>query len=197
MEIPFGAMVFWKYIDTFQSGLQRFWTYTIYSHISLFLEPLKVGNFLEFEANTFVRFSSYKKRDLKKNDIIVFSDDVPEEVYVAAMKTIIKRFEGEIYGFFSWFTIFLRFLFQRIGFKDTHKWNILWGWGVHCSELIWYYCIEIIEMMIDLLAYPERWIEILSKFKEYNPDTFVPQDLIDIKNEFPSCLKILKIEEIQ
>ena len=171
-----GSIILWKNIKTFGSRLQRWWTYTIYSHTGIFAGSSECGN-LEFEADLKVRFHIYKDSYKEKCDIIKIkaSDEVRKE----ALQYVVDTFENEMYGAISWFTIFLRFLFQRIGFKNTRQWNILWGWGVHCSELTWYY-LRRIEKNMD-------WdIEL----DEYNPDIFVPQDLRNIINKFPEYFEV-------
>jgi len=186
IDIPIGAFIFWKNIKTFQSSLQRFWTNTIYSHTSIYA-GYGINRDFEFEASTLVLLSTYNRRNLPKNDIIAFKD-VPEKIRIKALEKIIKEYEGELYGFISWLTIFLRYLFQKIGFKNVHKWNILWGWGVICSELIWYYMIEVISEMM-LTADNNKWTHLFMKINEYNPDTFAPQDLKDIIDSYPLCFE--------
>ena len=186
IEIPVGSFIFWKNIKTFTSSLQRFWTNTIYSHISIYAGQMG-GRDLEFEASKLVKFDSYNKRDIPKNDIIALKG-VPLTIIQKSLDKIIEEYEGNMYGFFSWFTIFLRYLFQRMGFKNVHKWNILWGWGIHCSELGWYFLFDVISEML-VFSSDKKWLKLAEVVYEYDPDLFTPQDLRDIIDSNPLCFE--------
>jgi hypothetical protein len=184
----FGAFVFYKNIQLFSSWAQRYWTYSEYSHMSSIVGTTSLKTDLEFDADLLVRLHTFKRN--KNMDIIKWSDEVPNELIERVLKEVIKEYEGRIYGFISWLTIFIRFGLQRLGCKSMHKRKIFVGigWGVTCSELMHPIFQRILTGMATISPLV-KWKNFLNKINEYNPDTFVPQDAWDLKLQFSGCFQ--------
>ena len=179
-----GDLIFYKNIPEFLSWLQRIVTNTIYSHVSILAGYNgSIDKNMEFDASLLVRFRSFHKQSPNMDVLRVHAD---REIKLEALATVIEGWEGRGYAYVQWLTTFLRFAFQRIGFKNVKNWKILslGNWGTFCSELIWYYLMEVAHLMTAKgRSAPERlaWHLLRSKLYEYNPDTFVPQDIIDLE----------------
>ena len=107
-----------------------------------------------------------------------------------SIRAVVDLYEGELYGFISWITIAIRHFFKRLGFKNTRNWKILWGWGVICSELLYYYTLEVsVREMEGYNQWHFLWVELM----KYNPNTFTPQDLRDIIDNNPECFETIFI----
>ena len=191
-----GDLIFYKNIPEFLSWLQRVVTNTIYSHVSILAGyNQSISKNMEFDASLLVRFRSFDKQSPYMDVLRVHAD---REIKVKALATVIEGWEGRGYAYIQWLTTFVRFVFQRIGFKNVKNWKILslGNWGTFCSELVWYYLMEVANMMIKYgksKAQRLAWSILRSKLLEYNPDTFVPQDIIDLE-EWSTVLTLEKKE---
>ena len=187
-----GDLIFYKNIPEFGSWLQRIVTNTIYSHVSILAGYNKnIAKLMEFDASHFVRFRSFFTQS-KSMDVMILSG-VSIEVKIKALRTVVDAYEGRSYGYIQWLTIALRFLFQWMGFRDTRGWNILWGWGITCSELVYAYLIELCRLMEEEGGRQWRnespWARIQSVLKTYNSDLFVPEDINDLSKMYPNQLR--------
>ncbi len=182
--IKLGSIIFYKNIPTFLSWVQRVLTNTIYSHTSISIGILTLFNKqVEFEADIKVRLHSFDKRT--ENMDVLELIDVPYKTRREAIKGLL-HFDGRSYGYIQWLAIFLRFTFKRMGFKNTHKWNILWGWGTTCSELVYWYLRAICPSM---MRGENQWYQLWYDLYRHNPDTFVPQDIADLAKKYPECMR--------
>ena len=161
----------YKNIPSFLSWLQRWVLGTIYSHSAIYKGTDELGRMIEFEANLQVDQTTYHP-DKKHRDVYEVVD-VPGNVMKRVLNDIIDEYEEKTYGFISWFTILIRRIFEIIGFKNVKGWNILWGWGVICSELVWYYLYELSVYMTRSYG----WYEFHQELKTYNPNIFTPKDI--------------------
>ena len=181
-----GNLIFYKNIPEFGSWLQRWVSNTIYSHVSIIAGYNRnIGKLMEFDASYFVRFRSFEHRRPEHMDILAVN--ATREIKVQALINVIDAYEGMSYGYIQWLTTALRFLFEWMGFKGVKSWNILWGWGVFCSELVYYYLMEIaIQMEVSDEPPNKRmqWHLIKRHLLTFNPDIFVPQDIIDMVDIF-------------
>src|SRR3990167_2505029 len=141
-----GSVIFYKNIPSFLSWGQRFVLKTKYSHLSICRGKDSLGLTLELEANIQVDTTTYHP-DNEHRDVYEFID-TPEQVIKTVLIQIIHDYEEKTYGFISWLTIFIRRIFELLGF-DAKGWNILWGWGIHCSELGFYYLMKIAVIMLN------------------------------------------------
>ena len=164
-----GTVIFYKRIPTFLSWVQRKVLKTQYSHCSV-MAGFLLDKPMEFEASIKVSFHSYGDSPNYRD---YYEPDVPYAVVYRILKNIRDEYEGKTYGFISWFTIFIRRIFEITlpkKYKDKVKgWNILWGWGVICSELLWYY--------FDELSLEMGWHKFHYELHKFNPSTFTPPDL--------------------
>jgi hypothetical protein len=124
---------------------------------------------------------------------------VSREVKIQALKNVVEAYEGRIYGFTQWLTIFVRFQLQNFfHFFGAHVtankvkgWNLTGGldMGIVCSELIYEYLLEIcrIELMHHIGWHPWRQVE--QALAYFNRDTFVPEDLNDFTEIFPNVFE--------
>jgi len=170
----YGSINFYKNIGQFSSWLQRVVNKTIYSHNGLIAGQIsETGRSLEFEANLQVGFTTWRS---SVNTETYEWIGVADGIIHYAMHKVIEEYEEKSYGYISWLAIFLRRMFEKLGFKKARGWSILWGWGIHCSELIYYYLLEICTLM--------HWEEEINWLREFNSNLFTPQDTRDFIDEF-------------
>ena len=188
--IHLGYLIFYKNIPEFGSWLQRWVSNTIYSHVSISL-----GNKLdaiddcgEFEADLKVRLHSFHKRTESMDVLQIIG--VPHQTLWHSLKYVIDMYEGKTYGFISWLTIAIRYGFEWLGFKEVYRWNILWGWGVICSELVWYYIMEIADRMIDAKGTNfTLWSQLSFELSRHQADTFTPKDIELLARAYPELFE--------
>jgi len=167
-----GSIIFYKNIPSFFSWLQRFILGNPYSHNSIYIGVNELGRMEEFEANLEVGTTTFTNSAEHRE---VYPLDIPEDTIKKVLNELINEFEERSYGYVSWLTIFIRRCFEWLGF-NAKKWKILWGWGVHCSELVYYYFLY--------LAWEMKWKDLENFLYLYNPNTFHPGDVKDIINKF-------------
>ena len=182
-----GTFIFYKNIPLFSSWAQRFWTNTIYSHMSVYLGKY-IGGELEFDADLLVRIHGF--RASQNMDFVSWSNEVSEKVISEVLQGVIKEYEGRVYGFISWLTIFIRFGLQKLGFKNMHKKKFYMEWGVTCTELMYPIMMGVIKKMMEYY-YADKWNNLYQELREYNPDTFIHQDAKDLMIKHPQCFKEL------
>ena len=189
MELKVGDLIFYKNIPSFLSRVQQWYLKTIYSHVSIFSGTTEMNLNQEFDADLRVRFHTFRGITSKR-DVFRFKD-VSYDVLWQSTRAVADLYEGELYGFISWLTIAIRHFFKRLGFKNTRSWNILWGWGVICSELLYYFVEDVSGRMMarGLPLWDSLWLQM----RKYNPNTFTPQDLGDIINNNPECFETIFI----
>ena len=188
--IKLGDIIFYKNIPEFGAWLQRWVTNTIYSHVSISLgnKLSEIDAYGEFEADLKVRLHSFHRRS--KNMDVLKIIGVPYQILWSTLKAVIILYEGKTYGFISWLTIAIRYVFEKLGFKEVYRWNILWGWGVICSELVYYYFIGIADQMIDgretnLIL----WTQLRYELSRHQADTFTPKDIELLARAYPELFE--------
>lgn len=137
----------------------------------------------EFDADLIVRIHSLKARS--KNMDVLKLKGVPYDVKKMALNTVIEMFEGETYGFIQWLTITIRYFCEWLGFKNAGKWNILWGWGIVCSELVFYYLHNIAIDMSDNYL----WNQFRLELQDRNPHLFTPKDIEMLARHYPELFE--------
>ena len=167
-----GSIIFYKNIPSFTSWLQRFILGIPYSHNSIYIGKNELGRMQEFEANLEVGTTTFTDSTEHRE---VYPLDIPEDTIKKVLNQLINEYEENSYGYISWIAIFLRRCFELCGF-NAKGWNILWGWGVHCAELVYYYLLY--------LAWEMQWDNLQNFLYLYNPNTFHPGDVKDVINKF-------------
>lgn len=188
--IQLGDLIFYKNIPEFGAWLQRVVTNTIYSHASISLGQKldQIDKMGEFDADLKIRLHSFSKRS-KSMDVLQIIG-VPYSIKWTALKYVIDRYEGKTYGFISWLTIAIRYAFERLGFKEVYRWSILWGWGVICSELLYYYFIKLADLMIAEGNYRIGiWAKFRFELQRHQADTFTPKDIELIARAYPELFR--------
>lgn len=191
-----GTIILYKNITTITGKLQRLWwritrqPYKQYSHLSIHAGVSTLGRELEAEANTQVDQTTFK---YNPNNMDLFMPNASQDNIKLALNNAIDEHEETLYGFISWLTIVIRGIFEMLGFKKAKSWNILWGWGVMCSEFGWYdmYLLASYEMrdalnkmgatrdMAEvgiLVNHKNAWMDFFRELHTYNPNTFTPID---------------------
>lgn len=191
-----GTIILYKNISTWTGVIQRFWwritrqPYKQYSHLSIYAGVSTLGRQLEAEANTQVDQTTFK---YTPDNMDLFMPNANQDNVKLALNQAIDAHEETLYGFISWLTIVIRGIFEMLGFKNVKTWNILWGWGVMCSEFGWYYMslLASYEMRLALqrmqatremddvaylLKHKNRWMAFYQDLHTYNPNTFTPID---------------------
>jgi hypothetical protein len=137
-----------------------------------------IGKLMEFDADLKVRFRSFHSLSPNMDVLIV---NAPDHIKQQALSYVVEQYEDRSYGYIQWLTIFLRFTFQKLGFRNAKSWNILWGWGITCSELIYSYLWEICRLMeIEggvMYRRHSPWYLVQLTLRYYNKNTFTPSDL--------------------
>ena len=188
--IHLGYLIFYKNIPKFEAWLQRWVTNTIYSHVSISLgnKLSEIDAYGEFEADLKVRLHSFHRRSGNMDVLKIIG--VPYSVLWYSLKYVIDKYEGKTYGFISWLTIAIRYAFEKLGFKEVYKWNILWGWGVICSELVYYYFILIAEEMnITQGTNFTLWRQLRYELSRHQADTFTPKDIELLARAYPELFE--------
>lgn len=191
-----GTIILYKNISTWTGVIQRFWwritrqPYKQYSHLSIYAGVSTLGRQLEAEANTQVDQTTFK---YTPDNMDLFMPNANQDNVKLALNQAIDAHEETLYGFISWLTIVIRGIFEMLGFKNVKSWNILWGWGVMCSEFGWYYMylLSSYEMrdalnkmsaprdMAEvgrLITHKNAWMDFFKDLNTYNPNTFTPID---------------------
>lgn len=189
--MKYGQYIFYKNIPNFLSWIQRVVTGTIYSHVSIAIGWIqKIQRELEFDADLKIRFHSFPKRS-EYMDVLQLVG-VPHRIREKVINEIVEGYENLSYGYIQWLTIGLRFLFEKMGY-DAKGWNILWGWGVTCSELTYYDTLRTAEEMMSDRASTDlqqlQWGMLVFILKKYNPNLFVPEDYVDIQRQCPDLMR--------
>lgn len=201
-DLMIGDTIYYKNIPEFLSRVQRVVMDMPYSHCSLFAGEVRYKSdipqsiSLEFEADVKVRFHSLPDNldiDPQYREVFRFIN-TPQEIIDESMVEIIREFEGEVYAFLQWLSIFIRRCGEWLGFKKARSWRIFWGWTptVVCSELLFYFIERVTLKVISLFSFNaevfEReiilWKTLLNELYKYNPDTFTPKDLAAIQRMF-------------
>jgi len=184
-----GSTILYQRIPSFLSWVQRFVLKTPYSHSSI-IAGFMLNNDIELEADIKVRLHSYGHSD-KYRDVYELVDDVTYAVAHDVLVSIRQEFEGETYGFISWPAILIRRIFEIVLPKKysvkVKGWDILWGWGVICSELVWYFYKAVADAMIERGF--ERWTIFLEELLTYNPNLFHPKDISYLLNKYNNLFK--------
>lgn len=194
-RIQTGDTVLYTNLNAFTSKLQHWVLGTNLSHSS-FVAGLFDDSVLELEADLKVRLHTFLKSwtdqiDYSHRQIFRYNPElIDQQVVEEVIRELRFRFEDETYGFIQWPAIAIRTLFERLGFKNAKKWDILWGWGVVCSELLYYGEKEIAQRNYNKNHFSVLQ-EYLYELHQYNPDTFTPEDLRKIYYKFPSIKKEL------
>ena len=165
-----GSLVFYKNIPGFTSWLQRKVLGTDISHVSIYIGKDEMGMMMEFEANPYFCDRTTLKLKPKEN-MEIWEINLPEDFLKDSIRFTIYELEETKYSYIQWLTTFIRRCFEWIGF-DAKKWNILWGWGMTCSEVVWYYLVGMDEQLTEELL-------------KYNPNTFHNGDIKNIMDKFP------------
>jgi len=191
-----GTIILYKNITTITGKIQRLWwritrqPYKQYSHLSVQAGTSTLGRELEAEANAQVDQTTFK---YNPNNMDLFMPNANQDNIKLALNTAIDTYEETLYGFISWLTIVIRGIFEMLGFKNVKTWNILWGWGIMCSEFGWHYMtllasyemrltlqrMQVTREMDDiayLLKHKDRWMAFYQDIRSYNPNTFTPID---------------------
>lgn len=174
-----GNWILYKNIKSELSWLQRFVLNTIYSHLSIGRGIDQLGLPLEFEANLQVNTTTFHPNK-EHRDIFEFID-VPEEIMKEVIRELISDMEEKTYSFIAWPAIGLRRLFELMGFKNAKSWNILWGWGIHCTEIGWH---QIDKLDKKEWKKPAGWKFFVHKVRQINPNLFHPKDCQDLTEQF-------------
>lgn len=172
--LTIGTIIFYKDLTALTSRIQQIVLGIPYSHNSIFIGNNQLGRLQEFEANLELGTTTFYPDPLHRE---LYSINAPQEIIIEVLNQLIDDFEERVYGFIQWPAIGLRRLFEILGFKNAKSWNILWGWGVVCSELIYYYLYK--------LALRMDWDDLLAELKIYNPNLFHPGDTKIILKKFP------------
>ncbi len=189
-----GSIILYKNIPEFLSWVQRVVLDTIYSHASIYIGKLeKIDSHTELEANLQVGQTKFVNNP-KHQDIYELMD-VPEDVVVEVIQNLILVYEEKIYGFIGWPAILIRRIFERLGFTHAKKWNILWGWGVICTELVWYF-LENVSLIMAARTKSVKWGYVLYDLRRYNPNLFTPKDLKDIFVKHTDCFRYKENNEV-
>ena len=179
-NLTLGAIILYKNIPGFTSWLQRIVLGIPYSHSSIYIGKNELGRAEEFEANlevgttTFVDSVEYRE--------VYNIRGVPHPVMEKVLNELINEFEENTYGFISWVAIFIRRCFELCGF-NAKGWNILWGWGVQCTELVYHFLVRLAKIM--------EWHDLEEYLYMYNPDLFHSGDLKLILDTFNNYFKKL------
>lgn len=191
-----GTIILYKNITTITGKIQRLWwritrqPYKQYSHLSVYAGESTLGRQLEAEANTQVDQTTFK---YTPDNMDLFMPNANQDNVKLALNQAIDAHEETLYGFISWLTIVIRGIFEMLGFKKAKSWNILWGWGVMCSEFGWYYMYLLASYEIrdafNQIAMPvgmdkvkrliqkrDKWLAFYQDLHTYNPNTFTPID---------------------
>lgn len=190
-----GMIILYKNITTWTGVIQRFWwrvtrqPYKEYSHLSIYAGISTLGRHIEAEANIQVDQTTFK---YNPKNMDVWIPKASERNIKQALNEAIDDHEEKAYGFISWLTIVIRGIFEMLGF-DAKGWNILWGWGVMCSEFGWYYMNKLASLEMrdalnkmryesnmgnlkPLLQHKDLWHNFYINLHKYNPNTFTPID---------------------
>lgn len=174
-EYQLGDIIFYKNIKVVTSALQRKVLGIPYSHNALYTGVNQLGRMEEFEANLQVGTTTFTDSIEYREVYHVLG--ISDEIMKDSLNYLVDEYEEKVYGFISWPAIALRRIFELIGFKEARKWNILWGWGVMCSELVYYFLV--------MLALRMGWTDLLDELRKYNPNLFHPGDTKAIIDLFP------------
>ena len=165
-----GSLIFYKNIKGFTSWVQRVILGIDISHFSIYAGKDEMDNMLEFEANPYwVDRTTLRIKSPEHMEI--YEINLPEKDIKSVLNFLIQEFEETKYSYIQWLTIFIRQCFEWLGF-DAKGWKILWGWGVTCSEVAWYYLFDLPSPLVVELG-------------GYNPNTFHNRDIKDIIKKFP------------
>lgn len=208
MKFQIGDTIFYKGINKFLSKVQQKVLNTDLSHSSticghLWTKDIAMMIPIELEADIKVRIHSYNHGDGKYREVWrwINNELIPQEIIDRVVSDHRNRYEDHWYGFIQWLTIAIRRLFEVLMPKkvdEIRKWNILWGWGTVCSELIWESDTTILDQAIDHWGtkmitahvndnrregYKTNWFVCKvyrNYFDAYNPNTVTPSDLRNI-----------------
>lgn len=185
--MKFGTIVFYKNIKGFTSWLQRVVTGYPYSHSSIYVGQDAFDYMMEFEANP-LKVERTRLRIKKPEQMEIYEFTCDEAILKEICGGLIEEFEGEKYGYVQWLTTFIRICLERLGFKKAKNYNILWGWGKSCSEVV-YHLLE--RAFLRDVAQPET-APAFEEIGKYNPDLFHNGDIKDIIDLFPTLFRRLQ-----
>jgi hypothetical protein len=207
IKLQTGDSIFYKDIKAFLSRIQQWVLNTNLSHTSVIcgrlwgkdiakLEPI------ELEADIKVRIHSFNANPQNIEVWRWYTDIIPQEIIDRVLDDYRRRYEDHWYGFIQWLTIAIRRISELVipsKYRDNVKrWNILWGWGTTCSELLYLIETTILRDSFNfwkyklICAHPNddrkyeykhkmMLVEVfLFEWKNYNKDTFTPKDQKEI-----------------
>ena len=179
-----GSIILYKNVRSWTAWIQQKVLDTRLSHASIYIGPLQqLDRENEFEANLQVDQTTFIY-DPKHKDIYELWY-VPEWVSKDIINSIMNEYEETTYGFISWPAILIRRIFEALGFKNAKGWNILWGWGVICTELVWHYLYRVSQ---EMMRYDEkRWAKVGHELYTFNPNLFTPKDLEELMIKHNDC----------
>ena len=174
-----GNIILYKNIKAFLSCVQRTILGTIYSHLSIYIGKDELNLPMEFEANVQVDRTTFHYNPEHQDIFEIIG--VPEDVMKEVMTELIQELEEKTYSFIAWIAIALRRLFEALGFKKAKGWNILWGWGIHCTEIGWHQFDKLDKKEWDK---PQGWKLFIYKVRLINPNLFHPGDCQELTTQF-------------
>ena len=195
-----GDTVFYRNIPVFTSKVQQWVLGSDLSHSS-YIAGLFDESVMELEADIKVRIHTFLKKtndeiNPKHRQIFRYNPElINQDIVLEVLREIRFEFEDRFYGFIQWPTIAIRTMFERLGFKSARGWNILWGWGISCSELLYEGEKRIWQRNFQMNRNP-RLQEALFDLYHYNKDTFTPEDLRKIYYKFPMIKKDVTENEL-
>ena len=203
MNFLLGTVILYHSMTAWTSKIQQWWWKVMgekvwqLSHASIYVGINRhLDRMMEYEANLQVDHTTFNYNE--KNMILFYPYCHSDSVKRALNKTI-NESEETVYGFIGWFAIALRGIFEMI-LPKTYKtrvkgWNILWGWGIFCSELVWRFwdnlCEDIAENSYNIQE-KRYWTAFHYQLEKYNPNTFTPVDVYKLQVEYDWCFRKYK-----
>ena len=195
-----GTIILYHSITTWTSRIQQWWWRVIgetrqdLSHASIYAGINRhLDRMMEFEANIQVDHTTFR---YNPDNMLVWYPYCHSDSIKRALNKTINESEETAYGFIGWLAIFIRGILEMIlpiSMKRRVKgWNILWGWGIFCSELVWRFwnnlCQDIAENSYNIQE-KMKWSQVHYQLMKYNPNTFTPVDVYNLQEEFDWCFR--------
>jgi len=200
MNFILGTVILYYGMTAWTSRIQQWWWRVTaqsrkdLSHASIYAGINRhLQRMMEYEANLQVDHTTF---NYNQSNMIVYYPYCHTESVKRALNKTINESEETTYGFIGWLAIFIRGILEMIlsekQAKKVKGWNILWGWGIFCSELVWRFwnnlCFDIVENSYNTQE-RKHWNEFHYHLEKYNPNTFTPVDVYDLQVKFDWCFR--------
>lgn len=169
--VPKFGYKFWKRFTNYP-WLQNTFTNRPETHCSIYVGDLhRLNKQMIFEAAIDVHYTDW---NFNPTIHTVFQIGATERELAQVLESVIKDYNGKLYGFAQILYFIPRWIFGKI--FDVRRWWFPFRGGIICSELVWHYLHRIAKL--------KKWYDLKEYLEQWNPNNFHSGDCRDVLDKF-------------